>query len=224
MLLPTIPAPITTTLAVAGRPVTRIPPPSLTPAHSITRKRARRNPSETSANARQHLLHIGAEDSTAEPGDQRADQHAARPASGPQHRDLDIGASARGRRQPVPPLAPGRPGVGLLGGHRHLAGGRVPLVAVAVPGQGIALGDVGPVGALPVHADVSLVGLRPDGRPLIAEIDQGVEDPARRKVSQDLEANRRHGQPPATVPRMAKPKMITPITVAITSPVVMPRR
>src|SRR5437588_3301368 len=42
MLLPTMPAPITTTLARSGRLVTRIPPPSLTPDHSIARSLRRR--------------------------------------------------------------------------------------------------------------------------------------------------------------------------------------
>src|SRR5207302_11139197 len=37
MLLPTMTAPSTPTLARSGRLVTRIPPPSLTPDHSITR-------------------------------------------------------------------------------------------------------------------------------------------------------------------------------------------
>src|SRR6267143_1122051 len=124
----------------------------------------------------------------------------------------------------VTPLTPGRPGVGLHGGHGHLAGRRIPFVAVAFPSEGIAFGDVGPVGALPVHPEVGKVDLRPDDWALIAEIDQSAKNPIRRKVSGDLEADGRHRRhPPIMAPTMERAKIITRITVAITSPVVMPR-
>src|ERR1700716_4156325 len=104
------------------------------------------------------------------PRDQRADYHPTRPSSGPDDGDLDLGASARRRQQPITPLAARCPGGGVPGRPPHLAGGRIPLVPVAFPRQGIALGDVSPVGALLVHAEVAMVDVRPDGLPAISDI------------------------------------------------------
>src|SRR2546426_7004651 len=169
MLLPTIPAPMTTTLACAGRLLTRIPSSVFVVGsqHSDDDE-IRKGP--RSADPREHLLHVGAEDPTAEPGDERPDHQAARPAAGPDHGDLNLGASGRGWPEPVAPLASRRPGVRFDGGHGDLAGRRIPFVAVSLPGEDVAFGHVGPVGALPVDAKVGLVDLRPDVRSPIAEV------------------------------------------------------
>src|SRR5256885_10659368 len=83
ILLPTIPAPMTTTLAWAGRPATRIPSSVFNAGSQHSEENVETKPSRlTSAHARQHLLHIGAEDSTAEAADQSTDEHAARSAAG----------------------------------------------------------------------------------------------------------------------------------------------
>src|SRR6267143_1595255 len=109
MLLPTIPAPITTTLARVGRLLTRIPPPSLTPDHSIARKSTRARELLASADSSQNLLHVGAHHSNAEPRDDRPDQQAAQSATGADHRHVDLGAPCRRGLKPVAPLATGRP-------------------------------------------------------------------------------------------------------------------
>src|ERR1700674_1021182 len=181
MLLPTIPAPITTTLACVGRLLTGIPSYIFVAGSQHSDEDESRK-GLRSANAGQPLLHIGAEESNPEPADKQADKHAARSLARPHDGDVYLGASRRGRLKPVAPLTAGCPGVGFDGGHGDLASGGIPFVTVAFPGKGVAFGDLGPAGALTVDAKVCVVDPRPDLRPAIAEVGQGAEDPVRRHV------------------------------------------
>src|ERR1700737_4260957 len=172
MPLPTIPAPITTTLACVGRPLTRIPSFAFAAGSQHSEEQDAIKQPRPSANPGEHLLHVRAEYPGAEPTDQCPKQPAAEAAAVADHRDVDLGPSGRARLKPAPPHAARRPRIGFDGGHGDLARGSIPFVAVAFRGEGVAFGDVGPAGALTVDPKVRVVDPRPDLRPAIAEVGQ----------------------------------------------------
>src|ERR1700682_332533 len=192
MLLPTIPAPITTTLACVGRPLTRIPSFAFAAGSQHSEEQDATKHPRPSANPGEHLLHVRAEYPGAQSTDQCPNQPAAEAAAVSDHRDVDLGLSGRARLKPVPPLAARRPRIGFDGGHGDLARGSIPFVAVAFRGKGVAFGDVGPTGALTVDPKVCVVDPRPDLRPAIAEVGQGAEDPVPRHVGGQLKAHGWH--------------------------------
>src|SRR6202165_6049046 len=119
MLLPTIPAPITTTRARAGRPATRIPSSVIVAGsqhtegdHAIRTPRDE-NTALLSASSGEHLLELRSENPHAEPGHAQPEQPPAESAAGAGHRDVDQGAAGRSRPYLIVPAAAGRPAVRL---------------------------------------------------------------------------------------------------------------
>ena len=148
--------------------------------------------SPASGDARQNLLHVGAEDPNPEHAEDGAEQPAAEAAASSDDRDVDLGSSGGAGLEPVAPLATGRPRIGLDRGDDDLSGAGIPLVPVALPGEDVALGDLGPARPLVVDPEVAVVDVRPDDWPAIAEIRQHAEDPVGRERGDDPKTKGRH--------------------------------
>src|SRR6202043_1597824 len=100
----------------------------------------------SSAEPLEDLFHVCLEAPATEDRKAHGDQPAAKGPRGPHGGDVDPGAARGCRKQLGLPATTWSPGIRLERADRSLAGLRVPVVAVAFPGQDVAFGDIGPIG------------------------------------------------------------------------------